>query len=134
MEQQDWEGKELDKDFLCIGKKKIYSPETCVFLPHNLNIFLTPGGTKQNNLPIGVYLNANSRFIGQIKAENGTTKYLGSFNNEMDAHFAWLKEKHRMCVSYISTYKHDKNIHKALVNVEKYLTYHLENNKELTYY
>ena len=105
MEQQDWEGKELDKDFLCVGKDKIYSPETCVFMPHTLNIFLTLGKNNTGNLPIGVYLHKNGRYVAQIKTEQGTTKYLGTFTDPLKGHFAWLKEKHKICLQYMETYK-----------------------------
>lgn len=35
MEQQDWQGKELDKDL--IGTGRLYSPRTCIFIPLGLN-------------------------------------------------------------------------------------------------
>ena len=38
METQAWKGKELDKDILIAGNK-IYSPETCIYVPQWLNSF-----------------------------------------------------------------------------------------------
>lgn len=38
MENQDWEGKDLDKDIL--GDGDLYSPETCCFVPEAVNNFL----------------------------------------------------------------------------------------------
>lgn len=39
MEKQDWEGKDLDKDLL--GDDKMYSEQTCMFIPRYVNSFLT---------------------------------------------------------------------------------------------
>ncbi len=39
METQDWEGKDLDKDLL--SETKVYSPETCMFIPRDVNTYLT---------------------------------------------------------------------------------------------
>lgn len=49
------EGYDLDKDLLSDGKK-IYSPETCCFLPKHLN-FLLRNKSKRDNLPNGVSKN-----------------------------------------------------------------------------
>ena len=49
MEQQDWEGKHLDKDLL-IYKNKVYSSETCVFVDYKVNLFIIKGSTSKSNL------------------------------------------------------------------------------------
>lgn len=51
------DGWHLDKDLLC-SKEKIYSPETCVFLPIEINSFLST--TNSNGLAQGVYKSENS--------------------------------------------------------------------------
>ena len=43
----------LDKDILIKGNK-IYSPQTCCFVPENLNSLITKNDSIRNNLPIGV--------------------------------------------------------------------------------
>lgn len=53
MEQQDWEGKELDKDLL-VYKNKVYSPETCVFVSKEVNNFLIKSSRNRGLYPIGV--------------------------------------------------------------------------------
>ena len=57
------DGYDLDKDILSNGKK-IYSPDTCCFIPKHLN-FLIRNKTKKDGLPNGVYKNSKgyqSRF------------------------------------------------------------------------
>lgn len=47
------EGWDLDKDILVKGNK-IYSPETCCFVPHEINSLFTKANKNRGNLPIGV--------------------------------------------------------------------------------
>lgn len=53
MEQQPWEGMDLDKDILVKGNL-VYSPETCRFVPHAINSVFRD--TTQGEFPIGVHL------------------------------------------------------------------------------
>lgn len=47
------EGFELDKDILVKGNK-IYSPETCCFVPHEINNLFTKSNSARGKYPIGV--------------------------------------------------------------------------------
>lgn len=68
------EGFHLDKDILVEGNK-IYSPETCVFLPPYLNNLLIDSGNARGDLPLGITAN-------KTKTKNGTTvTYLAKCNN-----------------------------------------------------
>lgn len=95
MEQQDWEGKALDKDLLIEGNK-VYSPETCIFIPKALNNFLTnTQRTKKSKLPIGVCWNKDHGKF-QVRCNNPFTKKrenLGYFNSLDEASFAWKNRK-----------------------------------------
>ena len=56
MEQQNWQGKQLDKDIL-VPKNKEYGPETCIFVSKDLNCILidAPGYQRSSNkYPKGV--------------------------------------------------------------------------------
>ena len=53
------EGWHLDKDILVKGNK-VYSPETCCFVPREVNNFFTKKTAKGNNLPTGVHVNQYS--------------------------------------------------------------------------
>ncbi len=50
---QDWQ---LDKDIIC-SECKIYSPETCCFVPSEINKFFCKSVNKSTNLPVGVNMN-----------------------------------------------------------------------------
>ena len=55
MEQQDWQGKCLDKDSI-VPKSKLYSPETCAFVLNETNTFVTASDASRGGCPIGVSL------------------------------------------------------------------------------
>lgn len=91
MEKQDWQGKALDKDWL--GDGTIYSPETCRFIPQDVNAFLAEN--KKLEIP-GVRLKftdgREKPYIAQAMVL-GKKKHLGVFSNLEDGHKAWQKAK-----------------------------------------
>lgn len=121
MEQQDWEGKHLDKDIL-VKNSKIYSTETCVFVPSIVNLFTVERGAGRGKWPIGVYYSKESqKFCGQCC--NPFTKkaeYLGSFECPNEAHQAWLKRKLELA-KMLAAEQDDPRVAKALV--ERYENY-----------
>ena len=75
MQNQDWQGKELDKDIIVYGNK-IYSPENCCFVSKHLNNLLSIKCKKEDdNLPTGVSYEKES---GKFKAS--ISKYGKSIN------------------------------------------------------
>ena len=46
----------MDKDIIC-PECKIYSPETCNFVPNEINKFFVKKKIKENKLPLGVQVN-----------------------------------------------------------------------------
>ena len=94
METQDWEGKALDKDLL-VYQNKVYSPETCVFIPSNINTFLVY--TKKGKYSLGVcWSKSSDKFQSQISV-GGCRKYLGVFTTENEAHRSWQLAKMKQC-------------------------------------
>ena len=97
MEQQDWDGKSLDKDIIVHGSK-LYSPDTCAFVLPATNSFVLARGACRGMYPIGVSLHKRTSKY-QARCENPFTReqeYLGLFLTTEDAHEAWRKRKHEL--------------------------------------
>ena len=87
------EGFQLDKDILQKGNK-IYSPETCCFVPREINNLFTNRSLKRGDFPIGV-----TKFSNRYRANltiDGTSLYLGTFDTPEEAFQAYkiAKESH----------------------------------------
>lgn len=84
----------LDKDLIRPGNK-IYSAETCCFIPPNINtLMLFPARREQSSLPIGCYFHKkNGRYSSYMNDGNGRTRTLGYFDSPMEAHAKWQVEK-----------------------------------------
>jgi hypothetical protein len=127
MEQQDWKGKQLDKDLLVHGNKT-YGPEHCVFVSEQVNKFMNERTSARGEWPIGVvWHKGKSRF--QSMCCNPFTKksdYLGLFTCPNEAHQAWLKRK-RELAHELAALQTDTRVAKALIdryNVEVYNPLH----------
>ena len=106
MEKQDWQGKHLDKDLLVQGNK-VYSPETCVFVSSEVNLFLGGGKSFDGKVPSGAYFD---KIAGRYSAQcrNPITKKketIGRFDCMDAAHDAWVarKTKHAIALSEIQS-------------------------------
>lgn len=97
MTQQDWAGKQLDKDILTEGNK-VYSPDTCVFVDKVINTFITDSTASRGEYPIGVSWNKRrNKFIGYCKNPfTHKLEYLGYFLCPNQAHLAWKARKHEL--------------------------------------
>lgn len=75
------EGYHLDKDLLS-NNSKVYSSNTCIFIPQALNNFLTNDkNIVSKNLPIGVTMTKDGKnYIVKIRSEN-KLKHLGQYKN-----------------------------------------------------
>jgi hypothetical protein len=93
MESQNWYGLELDKDLLGNGHGKLYSPETCVFVSKEVNMFTTGCADHTGEWPMGVHLNKRQgKFDARIRVK-GVRKFLGLFDSPQEAHQAWRTAK-----------------------------------------
>lgn len=90
MEKQDWQGKELDKDLLVKGNK-LYSPQTCVFISSDINLFIITSLKADGDLPQGV--KQHRKAFTAVVGIDGKNTYLGSFKTAEEAHSAWREAK-----------------------------------------
>lgn len=116
-------GCHLDKDLKVFGNK-VYSPTTCVFVPVDINSFLT-GGLKR-----GIHFNnSKGKWIAQCQdgeiCSTGKKKqtYLGTFDNENDALNAYKTFKLNKLRSLKIKYIHIdpllfENIERFIINLK----------------
>lgn len=116
MEQQDWEGKQLDKDLLIPGNK-IYSPDTCLFVEPRVNSFLVEHNKRRGEYPIGVSYDANAElYRAQCKSvETGKNTNLGGYKTAEEAHEIWLDFKLKQAY-ILASQQTDERVVKALIN------------------
>lgn len=86
MDSRRWQGLVLDKDLKFPGNR-IYSPDTCLFIPVWINSLLANLSSKNRDLPMGVHMNTG-RFVAKYKSF-GKTICIGLFDNPEDAHIAY---------------------------------------------
>lgn len=124
------EGWQLDKDLL-FPRNKIYSKETCVFVPQPINTLLTFRTNDRGQLPLGVTVRSDGRlnpYSGQCCNRAGK-QILKSFNNSTDAHFWYLEQKISMIDSYLNE-DYNEKIKIGLRNWRVLLKEHLDNRVE----
>lgn len=114
----------IDKDILVKGNK-IYSPETCVFVPYNINSLFTKGNTMRGDCPIGVnYHKRDKVFYARVRNNKGQRMELGGFSNPTDAFNAYKMAKEQIIKDVANEYK-DKipqRLYEAMIKYEVDIT------------
>lgn len=129
MEQQDWKGKELDKDIIVYGNK-LYSPEACAFVLQSTNTFVVDRAAARGEFKIGVcWDKERSKFMAKCKNPfSGKTMFLGRYSNELDAHEAWRKQKHEFA-QLVAEVESDSRVKNALKT--RYSSFNWYNNNPI---
>lgn len=109
------EGYQLDKDLLIKGNK-LYSEDTCVFIPRDLNNLLTKANSIRGLLPIGVR-KKRSKFRADCSINN-TRIYIGTFDTPDLAFQAYktFKETHIKELAELYKDSIDPRAYTALIN------------------
>ena len=114
----DNEGWHLDKDLLVKGNK-VYSEDSCVFIPVEINLVLTKRTASRGEHLIGVCWNkiANA-FVSQVSKNKGKQEHLGLFNTETEAFSAYKVAKESFVKEQADKFKSqiDDRAYNALMN------------------
>ena len=99
---------QLDKDIL-IKNNKVYSPETCIFVPQFINTLFVKCQKSRGELPIGVYYDkASKKYKAQLsifKDGKRTTKNLGRLDTPEEAFEVYKQAKEKYIKEIADEYK-----------------------------
>ena len=112
----------LDKDVLIKGNK-VYSPETCCFVPQEINVLFTKRQSLRGKCPIGVHLNGN-KFVASLCKFGEKRNHLGRFNTEKEAFLVYKEAKELHIKEVANKYKGqiDDKVYQALMSYEVEIT------------
>jgi hypothetical protein len=82
------EGFELDKDLLVPGNK-VYSPDTCRYVPHYINSLLLSSNSRRGEYPLGVSKSYNL-YLASCRSSTG--KRLTQTFSTVDEAASWYKQ------------------------------------------
>ena len=94
----------LDKDILYKGNK-IYSRETCVFVPQRINLLFTKRDNARGNSPIGTTPNSSGNYVAQCCDGNGKKIPLGTYSTKEEAFQVYKQYKEKVIKETIDSYK-----------------------------
>lgn len=115
------DGFQLDKDIL-FKNNKIYGPDTCCFVPTQINSLLIKAKSNRGNLPIGVS-KFRDKFQVQIK-KFGMQNNFGLFIDPKEAFKIYKIEKERYIKEVAEIWKDEinENVYQALINYKVEIT------------
>jgi hypothetical protein len=112
------EGYQLDKDIL-VKENRVYSPETCCFVPQEINKVIITKKTrknKQNKLPLGVYFDKQMNKYASVGVTN--SRKLFNTPNEANEYYKNKKAQHLkdIALKYYKLGKISEKVYNALNN------------------
>lgn len=113
----DQDGWHIDKDLLVKGNK-VYSAETCILLPKQINSAIVIHNRGSNNFPMGVIYNCTkTRYRARIQRKEGWES-LGAYDTPEEAFYAYKPVKEAYVKSIAEQWKDkiDPRAYQALMN------------------
>ena len=117
------EGWHLDKDLLIKGNK-VYSEDSCIFIPSDVNLVLTKRTSSRGQHLIGVSWHKRGKaFMARVNKNKGKQEYLGSFKTETEAFNAYKQAKEYFIKEQANKWKGkiDERAYNALINYEVHI-------------
>lgn len=116
-------GWELDKDILVRGNK-VYSENTCVFVPKEVNLLLLTAKGIRGTHPIGVAFHKRSGSYRATISEYDKQVHLGSYASSEDAFNAYKVAKEAYVKEVANKWKDkvDVRVYEALMNYQVEIT------------
>ena len=94
----------LDKDILYKGNK-VYSRETCIFVPQRINNLFVKRDNDRGKDPIGVDQLPSGNYRAQCWDGNGRYNYLGTYSIKEEAFKVYKQYKEKVIKEVIDSYK-----------------------------
>ena len=94
----------LDKDILYKGNK-VYSRNTCIFVPQRINLLFTKCDKTRGNSPIGATQTPSGNYQVKCSDEYGKYIYLGTYSTEEEAFQAYKEYKENVIKEVIDSYE-----------------------------
>ena len=110
----------IKEDILLKGNK-VYSPETCCFIPQDINTLLLNSTKTRGRLPLGVSYDARvKKYWAKCNIGDRNAKYLGSYNDPVEAFLAYKKAKESRIKDVANLWKDriDDKVYKSLIGWE----------------
>ena len=114
----------IDKDILNKGNK-IYSPETCIFVPNRINVLFVKSDKVRGNLPIGVGLSNRMKNPYRAYCHDGKNFIaLGNYNTPLKAFNVYKIYKENLIKQVADEYKPyiPKKLYDAMYRYEVEIT------------
>ena len=111
------DGWQLDKDLLIKGNK-VYSENTCVFIPKEINQILIKCTASRGKHLIGVYWSKTANaFVARVSRNKGCSEHLGLFSTELEAFNAYKTAKETFVKEQANKWKSqiDERAYEALM-------------------
>ena len=113
----------LDKDILCKGNK-IYSRETCIFVPNRINVLFTKSDNTRGDCPIGVHPRESGNYTVYCSNGYGKNICLGTYTSKEEGFQVYKNYKEKLIKETIDSYEgiipepHYSRLKEAMYNYE----------------
>jgi hypothetical protein len=99
---------QLDKDILMKGNK-LYSKDTCCFVPSDINALFTKRDKERGKYPIGVTLHVGGKFRSGCSNDfKGEPRYIGKLRSTIEEAFADYKQQKEYVIRKRADFYKDK--------------------------